>query len=135
MKQVCKKYFVVLICLLLLGNFTHGIVLCLGSDGHVSIELESTGCCDEPLETPSAGENIEAMDSCGHCIDIPLFGNCLTKQNTSFMRKKVSLNVLPQTAVSVSTNSSAIISKELIAKQGDHYGYTLDSICTTVLII
>ena len=39
-KQIYKKCFVVLICLLIVGNSAHGAVLCFGSDGH--IEIEST---------------------------------------------------------------------------------------------
>jgi hypothetical protein len=143
-KQIYKKCIVVLICLLIVGNSAHGAVLCFGSDGHVSIELKATDCCDEypgiavqaSLDVCIGANYSESVNSCGDCIDIPLSGNCATKQITSFVMKKFSpLKILPEAIISVSTNNSVSTNKERIAKFANPLSDTLTSIRTTVLII
>ncbi len=139
-----KKCVVVLVCLLIVGNSAHGVVLCFGSEGHVSIELKPTDCCDEyPSIAVQASPDVcisakdsESVNSCGNCIDIPLSGNCVTKRITSFVTKKSSpLKILPEAIISVSTNNSVSADKERIAKFVNPVSDTLTSIRTTVLII
>ena len=68
-KQIYKKCFIVLICLLMFGSLAHGAVLCFGLEGRVSIEIKSTDCCDEYLGIPVQA----SPNSCDKCIDIPIF--------------------------------------------------------------
>ncbi len=68
-KQIYKKCFIVLICLLIVGSLAHGAVLCFGLEGRVSIEIKSTDCCDEYLGIPVQA----SPNSCDKCIDIPIF--------------------------------------------------------------
>ncbi len=67
-----------LMALYLLMSFggSGGVVLCLGEDGHVGIELEKNGSCVE-----SSNQATESLDCqidnephchCGPCLDIPL---------------------------------------------------------------
>ena len=68
-KQIYKKCFVVLISLLLFGNLARGAVLCLGSEGHVSVEFKPADCCDEFHGFP-----VQPLpNSCDKCIDIPIY--------------------------------------------------------------
>ncbi len=68
-KQIYEKCFVVLICLLMFGNLARGVVVCFGSDEHVSIELKPTDHCDECFDVP-----VQPLpDSCDVCIDIPIY--------------------------------------------------------------
>ncbi len=143
-KQIYKKYVIMLICLSMFGNLACGAVLCLGSDGHVSIEFKLTDCCGEsggfPVQTSSDSctnvEYSEGMYSGGDCIDVPLSGNCVTKRFTSFVTKKSSpLKILPKTIFSASINDTVSMNKERVAKSVNYVSDTLTSICTTVLII
>ncbi len=68
-KQIYKKCFVVLICLLMFGSVACGAVLCFGSEGRVSIKLKPTDCCDEYLSIPVQA----SPNSCVKCIDIPIY--------------------------------------------------------------
>jgi len=119
------------------GNFTHGAVLCFGSDGHVSIELEATGCCDEspniPLQNSSNASmnNSASIDSCGDCTDIPLSSNYPAKCPTSSNYQKS----LSETTVSASINNIAGMNNECLAKFRNPACDILASICITVLTI
>ena len=144
MKQLHKKCTIVLICLLMFGNFTHGIVLCFGSDGHISLELLHTDNCDDFPATPVDPQqnlcpdiNYSAnTDSCGDCIDIVLPGSCESKRLTSFVTKDSShLNTLPKTFFSVFTDNNTSTDKICIVKPGDPVGDILTSISTIVLIV
>lgn len=143
-KQIYKKSLIVLICLLMFGNLAHGVMLCFGSEGHVSIEIKSIDCCDEYLGVPvqAAAESCgnssysEGEDPCGDCIDIPLPGSCITKRPTFFVTKKSSpLEILPGTIISVLASNSLSTSKDRIARLGNDVSDTLISIRTTVLIV
>ena len=68
-KQIYRKCFVVLICLLVFGNLAHRAMLCSGSDKYVSIELRSADCSDKCLCVPFQ----PASNPCGQCIDIPIY--------------------------------------------------------------
>lgn len=137
--RIYKECAIVLLCFLMFGSLAHGAVLCLGPDGHVSIELKSTDCCDEYPGVPdSCGDaNYSAStDSCGDCVDIPLSGSCVTKKPAYFAAKKPSpLKISPEAIISVSTNNSPSTSKMRIAKRAGHLSDTLSSIRTAVLII
>jgi hypothetical protein len=54
------------------------LVVCLGEDGHVSVETITDGCCDSEdthQENPgneSGNELLTCKDDCGACVDVPL---------------------------------------------------------------
>ena len=79
-KQIYKKCFVVLICLLIVGNSTHGAVLCLGSDGQIEIESAFHERCNDSVHPQSADQRQLSYQSdhmkdenCEPCVDIPIF--------------------------------------------------------------
>ena len=139
-----KKCIVVLICLLMFGNLTHGAILCFGEDGHVSLEISSTNCCDEyqaiSVQTPqnscSIDNHSKNIDSCGDCVDIPIPGNCPSKQLASIVTKDYShLKILQKTIISISNIDSISNNKEPVAILVNHLSDTIISISTTVLIV
>jgi len=83
-------------CLLLLCNASEGIVLCVGSGGHVALESafhdHHNSCGRENLGT--AGEQAEDADShvhsrgCRPCVDIPVWMG-LPQENLSAAKAKV----------------------------------------------
>ena len=76
-KQIYKKYFVVLICLLMFGNLAHGAVLCFGSDGQIEIESAFHERCDDsahPQLTNQEQLSYHIEDkNCEPCVDIPIY--------------------------------------------------------------
>ena len=78
-KNLYKKCVVVLICLLIVGNLTHGVVLCLGSGGHIEIESAFHNRCDghshhqqaEQKQFSSRSDHVEG-GHCEPCIDVPI---------------------------------------------------------------
>ena len=78
-KQIYKKCFVVLICLLIAGNSTHGVVLCFGVDGHIEIESAFHERCDDPAHSQPTDQKQLSYQSdhikdkhCEPCVDIPI---------------------------------------------------------------
>ena len=78
-KQVCSKILAVLICLLIVGNSAHGVVLCIGADGHVEIESTWHERCEKHAheqptnQTQVSFQSDHATDShCGPCVDVPM---------------------------------------------------------------
>ena len=142
-KQIYKKWFVVVMCLLMGGNSAHGVVLCFGVDGHIEVESAFHERCDDPAHSRPTDQNQLSYQSdhtkdrhCEPCVDIPISGNCVTKRITSFVMKKSSpLKILSETIISVSTNDTVSTNKERVAKSGNRVSDTLTSIRTTVLII
>lgn len=63
---------------------SHGLsssmVLCVGSDGHVEVEVASSGCCASEAEWNGSSESehdvVTAVeydeDHCGQCVDFPV---------------------------------------------------------------
>lgn len=142
--QIYKKCFIVFICLLVFGNLAHSSALCFGSDGHISIEFNPAGYCDEYLSiavaaSSNSGTNAnytEGANSCGNCVDIPLTGNHATKRPASFSAKKfLPVAALSKTIISVPTNDSVSTNKERIATLANPISDILASIGTTVLVI
>ncbi len=78
-KQIYKKCFVVLICLLMFGNLAHGAVLCFGSDGQIEIESPFHERCDDPAHSQPTDQKQISYQSdhikdkhCEPCVDIPI---------------------------------------------------------------
>jgi hypothetical protein len=66
---------------LLLPGQMLGAVLCIQADGHMAVEAAHKGLC-APLAAAVAGRSDEhsltilpSADTCGPCIDVPLFSN------------------------------------------------------------
>jgi hypothetical protein len=79
-KQIRKKCFVVLICLLMFGNLGHGAVLCFGSDGQIEIESAFHERCDDSAHLQPADQKQRSYQSdhtidenCEPCVDIPIY--------------------------------------------------------------
>ncbi len=78
-KQIYKKCFVVLICLLIVGNSAHGVVLCFGVDGHIEIESAFHERCDdhahsqptEPKQLSYQSDHVKGKH-CEPCVDVPI---------------------------------------------------------------
>jgi len=73
------KCFVVLICLLIVGNSTNGVVLCFGVDGHIKIESAfHERCNDHGHSQPTDQEQLSYQldhgndKHCEPCIDVPV---------------------------------------------------------------
>ncbi len=78
-KQIYKKCFVVLICLLIVGNSAHGVVLCFGADGHIEIESAFHERCDDPAHSQPTDQKQLSYQSdhtkdrhCEPCVDTPI---------------------------------------------------------------
>ncbi len=78
-KQIYKKCFVVLICLLMFGNIACGVVLCFGSDNHIEIESAFHERCDDsahsqPTEKRQLSYQVDHVEDrhCEPCVDIPI---------------------------------------------------------------
>ena len=79
-KQIYKKCFVVLICLLMFGNLAHRAVLCFGSDGQVDIESAFHKQCDDHAHSQPTDQNQLSYQSdhvkdmhCEPCVDVPIY--------------------------------------------------------------
>ena len=77
--KIYKKCFVVLICLLIVGNSAHGAVLCFGSDGQIEIESAFHERCDDPAHSQPTDQKQLSYQSdhvkdrnCEPCVDIPI---------------------------------------------------------------
>ena len=78
-KQIYKKCLIVLICLLVVANSTHGVVLCFGMDGHIEIEPAYHDRCNDLAHSQPANQthfnyqSDHAKDKhCNPCVDIPI---------------------------------------------------------------
>ncbi len=79
-KQIYKKCFVVLICLLMFGNLVHGAVLCFGSDGQIGIKSAFHERCDDhALSQPTDQKQLSYQfdhvkdENCEPCVDVPIY--------------------------------------------------------------
>ena len=79
-KQIYKKCFVVLICLLMFGNSAHGVVLCFGVDSRIEIESAFHDWCDDsahsqPTDQKQLSYQIDHVEdkNCEPCVDIPIY--------------------------------------------------------------
>ena len=78
-KQIYKECVIVLICLLIVGNSAHGVVLCFGVDGHIEIESAFHERCDDPAHSQPTDQKQLSYRSghvkdkhCEPCVDIPI---------------------------------------------------------------
>jgi len=80
---VFKKYFCVLVCLVIAGNVSQGVVLCFGQGGHVAIESafhkDHGDHCGQAshTDTDHSDQKHPAFDhdhaaNCQPCVDVPI---------------------------------------------------------------
>ena len=144
MRQLHRKCIFVLICLMMLGNFAHGAVLCIGSDGHIALEfLHADNCDDLPAAPADSSHDLcaeancsESADACDDCIDIPLAGACEGKAAAFFITKDTTqLKIQPKIIISAYTdNNNSHNTKHILGALGPPRDI-LTSISTTVLIV
>jgi hypothetical protein len=72
-----SRFFVVLLVLSIALNGTQAVVLCMGSDQHVAIELAGHHHCHSEHESEEASHetndrNDELDPPCRPCVDVPL---------------------------------------------------------------
>ena len=67
-------------CLLIVGDWADGAVLCFGSDGRVDLESAFHGRCDgsahsQPREKRQISYQVDHVEDrhCEPCVDIPIF--------------------------------------------------------------
>ncbi|MDT8300907.1 MAG: hypothetical protein RQ760_05430 [Sedimentisphaerales bacterium] len=84
-----KKYIMVFLCLLIVGNIAYWNVLCFGADGHIELESAFEKCCDDPDYCAAPNQNglsyktdHETCKHCGPCLDIPILNNLVQISNT-----------------------------------------------------
>ena len=79
-KRACIRSIILLICLLAVSNVSQGVVLCIGSDGHIALETAFHERCHHPVHSqqPDMRQVAEETDShpegkhCQPCIDLPV---------------------------------------------------------------
>jgi len=72
-----SRFFIVLLMLSIAANSTQAVVLCMGSDGHVAIELAGHQHCPCSQGSKEAAHDTNAFAAeqeacCAPCADIPL---------------------------------------------------------------
>ena len=78
--RLFKQYLYVLVCLLIVGNLSQGVVVCFGGDGHVEIEpaFHQDTCDHTSHKTRQAEQSLssnqiqEHHTHCPPCTDIPI---------------------------------------------------------------
>lgn len=78
--RVFKKYFCVIVCLLIAGNVSQGVVVCFGSDGHVAVEgafhedhCGGTGHNEHSEHDQPTFEHVHGHEEhCHPCVDVPI---------------------------------------------------------------
>ena len=141
-KQASIRFISVAICFLVVIGNSESVVLCVGQDGHVAIEVANSDCCDQYLNAPAqtspnpyTNSDHTSASPCGDCIDIPLHGDYFTRQPDSTPKKFSSLKTLPRVTFQLSNSDSVSTYGEYITKRENSTADTLTSIRTTVLII
>ena len=111
------KYLSASLCLLLVYTNSSAIVLCIGQDGHVEIEITASDCCtdDHSDETAKATENpgpsIKQND-CGSCVDIPIsYG---LSGNLDKLQKTIPTSLASATISPSNNNSSDFCNSRII---------------------
>lgn len=71
-----KRQLVKVACLALALGLAHGLLLCVGCDGHASLHSplhthDHTGA-EVPLDEHAAENHEDQHSHCSHCVDIPL---------------------------------------------------------------
>ncbi len=138
-KQVYKKCFVVLICLLMFGNLAHGAVLCFGSDGQIEIESAFHERCDDPAHSQPTDQKQLSYQSdhvkdkhCEPCVDIPI---SISLAKISRVPKQLNSTFpAPVTNVIVLANKFNLSAYNSASSSFDATSY-FTPLCTVILLI
>ena len=108
------KYISAAFCLLLLFANSNVIVLCIGQNGHVEIEITASNCCTDnhSNETAKAIENLGQSiknNDCGSCVDIPISGGLFGK-----LKKIIPTSLATATINPLGNNSSDFCNTRII---------------------
>lgn len=74
------QYLSAVVCLVLTFSSSEAMLLCIGQDGHVAVEVSDSRCCGhlprisclQDAHTLVAAGCLAADDDCGACLDIPI---------------------------------------------------------------
>ncbi len=138
-KQIYKKCFVVLICLLMFGNLVHGAVLCFGSDGQIEIESAFHERCDDhahsqptdPKQLSYQSDHIKDKH-CEPCVDIPI--SIDLARITRVSKQLNSTFPAPATTVIVLANKFNLSAYNSASSAFDAVSY-FTPLCTVILLI
>ena len=78
-----------LVCVLMAPVAAMDVVLCIGADGHVTLEAASNGRCSDAAVPTSAARRPQttvtraSADHCGPCLDVPLSTDATKEQLSS----------------------------------------------------
>jgi len=138
-KQIYKKCFVVLICLLMFGNLAHGAVLCFGSDGHIEIESAFHERCDDSAHSQPTDQNqlsyqVDHVEDrhCEPCVDIPI--SISLAKITRVSKQLNSTFPVPPTNVIVLANKFKLSAYNSASNTFDAAPY-FTPLCTVILLI
>ncbi len=138
-KQIYKKCFVVLICLLMFGNSAHGAILCFGSNGQIEIESAFHKRCDDSAHSQPTDQKQLSYQSdhikdkhCEPCVDI-LISIGLAKI-TRVSKQLNSIFPAPATNVIVLANKFNLSAYNSASSAFDPASY-FTPLCTVILLI
>jgi hypothetical protein len=74
------------ITLVLMGSGVSGMVLCIGADGHIALEMAHEGRCQDASDAPGhdhpgdlALTAVGGSDCCGDCVDLSLSSDAMSQ--------------------------------------------------------
>ena len=138
-KKRYRKYVVLLICLLVVGNIAHWKVLCFGADGHIELETAFHERCDDPDHYDASEQNMlsskaghEICKHCGPCVDIPISNDLVQISNTP---QKLNIKFIVSTTYMLidtdKLNSSVYNSASNTFSDTSYF----DPLCTVILLV
>ena len=138
-KQIYKKCFAVLICLLMFGNLAHGAVLCLGPDGRIEVKSAFHERCDDPAHSQPTDQQqlsyqVDHVEDrhCEPCVDIPI--SIGLAKITSVSKQLNSTFSAPATNVIVLANKFNLSAYNSASNTFDAAPY-FTPLCTVILLI
>ncbi len=138
-KQIYKKCFVVLICILMFDNLARGAVLCFGSDGQIEIESAFHERCGDPAHSQPTDQKqlsyqVDHVEdkNCEPCVDIPI---SIFLAKISRMSKRLNSTFpAPATNVIVLANKFNLSAYNSASSAFDAASY-FTPLCTVILLI
>jgi hypothetical protein len=119
-KQASIRFISIAICIFVLISNLQLFVLCIGQDGHATVEVAGSDCC-ESLAVGVAKTDLTAIDKggvvasngdCSSCVDIPLSSGLA---DTHSVAKRASLFLLASTSIGPSHVETPQLSEPQLA--------------------
>ncbi|MHC4639220.1 MAG: hypothetical protein ACYTBV_17215 [Planctomycetota bacterium] len=103
-EQGSIRFISIAICFLVVIGNSELVVLCVGQDDHVAIEVAGSDCCESlavcvartDLTAVDKGGSVASNGDCSSCVDIPLSGGLV---DTPGIAKRASLFFLASAPV------------------------------------